>query len=661
MKSLTKNVSGVTGIMVVCVFIFLVLLDGFIFYYKYSYALNPNAASVETKVRFYLDSYKSTLQEIVDESMKIPDKLEAYSEIDKSFGEYAATHAIVDVYLLKSNESGNLSVVASSDKSMIGEDAVFEDCGIASSTDILRLTKSGLYYYQKMLPENRVFACAFEPVEGYVLGVSGIVGKSLSGFDDPDFKEWFVKNLSLTLIATILGACIGFLCYFWILSQYFRLKKSYEEARAEYGKRLTQAELSLDIDEQTGLLNRRKLEKDLATSLKNTRVVIIDIDDFASMSGFYGPRFCAEVIARLSAVLKEIASDHSMQAYRIEYDQFCLLQNGDAVTPDVYEELANDIIERFKGRIINITDSEGLSIQNIEVNITMGMCISNEEQALTKAYIALKYAKMHKRDYISYFHGLSALKLEYNDRINQSKIIKNAILNNEVTHFYQPIFDENKEVLRYEMLMRINDNSEPISPHFFLQTARSIKRYEDLELMMLDRVEQSLVANQDLVVSINLNLNDAFLQNISNRVLKMASSPNIASRLWVELAIEKNSTEDMPRLLRFVSKLRTYGVRVAIDDFGIDSMGLFDIITLAPELIKIDSAITKNVDTDEQNRVVLETIVRFARACGTRVGAKYIHSKDVFEICKACGVDEFQGNYLGLPSASISGRKNASA
>ncbi len=39
----------------------------------------------------------------------------------------------------------------------------------------------------------------------------------------------------------------------------------------------------------------------------------------------------------------------------------------------------------------------------------------------------------------------------------------------------------------------------------------------------------------------------------------------------------------------------------------------------------------------------------FAKDLGIKTIAEYVHSKEIFEICKEIGVDEFQGFYFGAP------------
>lgn len=653
MNSIIKSTSDITITLITAVFIYLAAIDGLIFYYKYTNALDPKAASTEEKVRFYLDNYKRELEDIVDSSSQISDKIIAYDQITDRFGEYLSESAPSDVYLLRASDGGTMSIISSNDKSMIGEDASFPECGINTSSDILKLAKGGMYFYKQILPENRVFVCAFEPVRGYMLGMKKTFSKSLKGFSDPDFKDWFVQNLSLTLVVSIIGIFISFGGYFWILNRYLKQQKNFEKTKKEDDEEIRISKSMLYLDSATNLFNRRALDRDLA-SFKYPRVVIISIDDFNSMQEYYGDEICDTVIVKMAEVLKELAKEYKMNAYRIEYDKFCLMENNYIVSLDDYEELAQIIIDRFKGRIVNI-EKDDQKAEEIEVNTTIGMSL-DDEHTISKAYIALKYATKNRKDFACFFKGLSNPE-EYMHQIKYSNMIKNAILNNTISRFYQPIFDVNKELLRYELLVRLDDSNEPVPPVEFLLVSKKIKRYEDLQLSMIEQLKADMLEKTSLNFSINLNVEDVFSQNIANSILDLAQIEGVGERLFVELVLSEKLS-DVPRLLNFANRLKSRGAHLVIDDFaGEHSISLWDMALLSPEIIKVSNVITRNIDTQAQSKEMLNSIIKFAHSSSIKVAVKHIHSKDVFEICKNLGADEFQGFYLGLASNGMQEKK----
>jgi EAL domain-containing protein (putative c-di-GMP-specific phosphodiesterase class I) len=74
---------------------------------------------------------------------------------------------------------------------------------------------------------------------------------------------------------------------------------------------------------------------------------------------------------------------------------------------------------------------------------------------------------------------------------------------------------------------------------------------------------------------------------------------------------------------------------------------------IAPDIIKIDGSLIKNIDKDTNAKKIVKTIVTFAHELNISVVAEFIHSKEVFEVCKALQVDEFQGYYFSEPKPNL--------
>ena len=57
----------------------------------------------------------------------------------------------------------------------------------------------------------------------------------------------------------------------------------------------------------------------------------------------------------------------------------------------------------------------------------------------------------------------------------------------------------------------------------------------------------------------------------------------------------------------------------------------------------------KNIETDQFSRDVVEALVLFAKKQGIKTVAEFVHSKEVFEVLKTIGIDEYQGYYFSKP------------
>jgi EAL domain-containing protein (putative c-di-GMP-specific phosphodiesterase class I) len=74
---------------------------------------------------------------------------------------------------------------------------------------------------------------------------------------------------------------------------------------------------------------------------------------------------------------------------------------------------------------------------------------------------------------------------------------------------------------------------------------------------------------------------------------------------------------------------------------------------LHPDYLKIDGSLIKHIDKDKNSYAIVNSIIAFARKLDIKTIAEFVHSEEVFEICRDMGIDEFQGFYLGEPSPRI--------
>ena len=91
------------------------------------------------------------------------------------------------------------------------------------------------------------------------------------------------------------------------------------------------------------------------------------------------------------------------------------------------------------------------------------------------------------------------------------------------------------------------------------------------------------------------------------------------------------------------------GVRLAIDDTGSGISSLSHIVKLAPDIIKVDKELIRDVDVDPVRRSLVGAVVTFAPEFGATVVAEGIETKGEFEALRELGVECGQGYFLGRP------------
>jgi EAL domain-containing protein (putative c-di-GMP-specific phosphodiesterase class I) len=99
-----------------------------------------------------------------------------------------------------------------------------------------------------------------------------------------------------------------------------------------------------------------------------------------------------------------------------------------------------------------------------------------------------------------------------------------------------------------------------------------------------------------------------------------------------------------------VDDLRARGAQIAIDDVGIGYSNTQRLVTLRPEIMKLDMSLVHEVDTDPMLQAVVSACVHYASKTGSRIVAEGIERRQEHDLLVRAGVDMGQGNYLGRPA-----------
>lgn len=405
-----------------------------------------------------------------------------------------------------------------------------------------------------------------------------------------------------------------------------------------------QLSTQLYIDTLTQLQNRLALEKAIF-GMKEPKLILLDIDGFKDINEYYGTGVGDYILQEVASELRGFSSKHHMQLFRIGADEFALLEEGE-LDIERYEELAIELVEIFKGRLIEVPSVK----EPVEINVAIGFSLDAQE-VFEKAIMALSEAKKREIDYLCYFKKIENTIL-YADQIKWSLFVKEALANDTVTPYYQPIFNSKGDIVKYECLVRIlNEKEEAIPPGLFLSISKKVKRYADIEKVLIDKSFHE-IAGTDKMISINLLARDMSDSNISNYIVDKLKEYNVSKQVVFEI-LEDESIESLDRVTVFIDRVKRMGCKIAIDDFGTGYSNFSYLLKLKPDYIKIDGSLIKALDNDTNSVAIVSAIITFAQKLGIKTIAEYVHNDRVYALCLNLGIDEFQGFYLGEPSARL--------
>jgi PAS domain S-box-containing protein len=402
------------------------------------------------------------------------------------------------------------------------------------------------------------------------------------------------------------------------------------------------------IDILTGLPNRNQLMEDLISAVKPI-LFYVNIDDFSGFNDFYGKEISDRTLVCLSKVLSRIKEEKRFRLYKLEADQFVLLFEEGYISKDNFQFFFEKLIEYIEKSV----EKEN----RISISITAGVATyySNEDYQKLILYsnIARKKAKQQHKKFLIFNHNMRKSE-DYAHNIEWIKRIKEAIAEDRIDCYYQPIFNNKTgKIEKYESLVRIIDrDGEPISPFFFLEIAKRAKLYERITKIIIDKSLKKFLSYPDIEFSINLTVDDILSPNITNYIYQRLESYPNPSRVVFEIT-ESQEISDYEIINQFIKYVKSFNAKIAIDDFGSGYANFEHILNIDADYIKIDGSLIKNIEFDRNSYIITEAIINFSKKINRKTITEFIHNKKVYEIVKKLGADYSQGFYLGVPSKDI--------
>ena len=391
-------------------------------------------------------------------------------------------------------------------------------------------------------------------------------------------------------------------------------------------------------DSLTKLPNRIKLTDDL--KILPSLVAILNIDDFKEVNDFFGFVAGDEVLVGVGRWLAE----HCDRAYKLSGDEFAFVFDANANEKEVVEKVER-ILADLHATFFVYED------EYIQISATVGISFETKD-AIIKADMALHYARQNKQRVGVYTKELN-IEEKYHHNIMMTSLIKDALENNRVVAYYQPIVNTiTGEITKYETLARlINKSGEVMSPISFLPIAQKSKLYPELTRRIVYLACKTFKDRKESV-SLNISVTDLLNPATVDFIFHTLKDYKVGNRVIFEL-LESEGIEHILEVSDFISRAKQIGAKIAVDDFGTGYSNFEHILKLNVDYLKIDGSLIKEINTNQNARAIVETLVGFSKKLGISVVAEYVCEREIFDTVKELGIDSAQGYYIGEPSAEL--------
>ena len=409
-------------------------------------------------------------------------------------------------------------------------------------------------------------------------------------------------------------------------------------------------------DPLTGMMNRGRMTEALNEAMNSAQksgadcaLAIAVINNLNMVNDTYGFDIADEVIVEVGHRLKHVMRmGDGIARYSGSKFGFILKECNEAELATALARFTSAVrdcaVGTAKGPVWTSISIGAVSLpQNAD---TAAMAIYNAEEALADA--------THEggNSYLIYQTSVGReAKHEFNSRC-ATELMK-CLREQSFRLAYQPIVDaQTGQPTMYEVLLRLPepDDQDALSAAEIIPLAERLGLAHLIDRAVLQLVIQALQENPDLRLNMNVSsttIGDAFWQDQLLDVLN--SNKAVTSRLTMELN-ENATLANLKTARRFIERLRSAGISVAIDHFGQGYASMRHLRELPINQLKLDGTLCKDIGNHPENQTLVRSLLELARHAGVKTVAEWIESKEDAEVLAQLGADYLQGYHIGQPS-----------
>jgi diguanylate cyclase len=416
-----------------------------------------------------------------------------------------------------------------------------------------------------------------------------------------------------------------------------------------------QARLAADLrkeartDDLTGLPNRRALRErldDLVGGSQPFAVLLLDLDEFKEINDTLGHDAGDQLLRTVSARLTRTAASHTSpcELYRLGGDEFAVVLEQ----PESSSALATEMLSII--RVPTIIDGE-----RIDQAVSIGGAWFPVDAKHPNDLVRLADASMYRAKQLKsgYEHHDGSLVEEFSS-LRLLTIVREALVSGSFELHYQPqISLVEGTVVGVEALFRLKVEGRYVPANAVINVAGSAGLLGDLTDRVIERAMEQLavlhVSHPNLSMSLNVSEQDLSSGTLTGRVLPVLRRHRVKpSQLCIEVT-EESLLQNPTAAARTVDELRSAGIVVSMDDFGVGFSSLTNLRVLAVDELKIDRSFVTGLVSDPRTEALVLSIVDLARRLGAKVMIEGVEQLDEVTMARSLGIDLVQGYVFARP------------
>jgi diguanylate cyclase (GGDEF)-like protein len=409
-------------------------------------------------------------------------------------------------------------------------------------------------------------------------------------------------------------------------------------------------------DPLTGELNRPHLIAALAEAIEEAQrfrfscgFMLICIDHLARINDAFGFDVADAVISEVSRRIRARLRGGDVLG-RFSGNKFGLILKN--CTVDDMTVAAERFLAAVRNEVVP-TKSGPVAVTATIGAVSVPRHAHTIDEAVNRAQEALDAAKQRRIGSFSSWRPNVERDAQRRVNIRVTDEIVTALNERRIVIAFEPVVQAaTREAAFFECLVRMqqHDGRVLLAPDI-VPVAERLGLIRLVDHRVLELVVEELARAPDVQLSLNISpettMDPDWWASIESL---MRGNPGVAERLVVEIT-ETVEIQDVDDLKGFVARLKDFGSRIAIDDFGAGHTSFRNLRKLGVDIVKIDGAFVQNLVHSADDRAFVQTLIDLARRLQIKTVAEWVQDEESACLLRDWGCDYIQGRLIGLASA----------
>lgn len=410
------------------------------------------------------------------------------------------------------------------------------------------------------------------------------------------------------------------------------------------------------LDPLTGELNRSHLIAALAEAIEETArfrstaaFMLVGIDHLARVNDAFGFDVADAVILDVAKRIRARLRGGDVLG-RFSGNKFGLILKN--CTVDDMNVAAERFLAGIRDEVVP-TKSGPVSVTASIGAVSLPRYARTTDEAVNRAHETLDAAKRRRAGSFAAWRPDAARDAQRRVNIRVTDEIVTALNERRIRLAYEPVVSAvSRERAFHECLVRMDQGGGQVllAPDI-VPVAERLGLIRLVDHRVLELVVAELAAAPEICLSLNISpdttMDPDWWAGIESLML---AHPGVAERLIIEIT-ETVAIQDIDDVRGFVTRLKNFGSRIAIDDFGAGYTSFRNLRKLGVDIVKIDGAFVQNITRSADDRAFVQTLIDLARRLEIKTVAEWVQDDEAAGMLREWGCDYIQGRLIGLASA----------